>query len=357
MPLNVIKDDMLLNIIADEIVKQGGMMGVDRLMHLALMHPEYGYYQKQKVFGVKGDFITAPEINQMFGEMVALWLISTVPRDRPWHVVELGGGQGTLMADIGRVLRKFKASFRVTMVETSHRLQKMQAEKLKAYAPAHCHDVSEIKRDAQEYTVVIANEFFDALPAKQFISDGKAWYERMVEMRDDKLSFTKAVMPTALEIPPRNEAVVMTSDMACGILKTLCADEIYGLIFDYGFDEYPAYGDTLQAVQNHHAVPILETLGEADLTMHVDFDALKKAVTALPVKAWGTAPQGLFLERMGMIKRAQSLIAQNPKSKNEIEGAVHRLMAPSQMGQLFKVLALTPRHVTQMPEGFYDGLS
>ncbi|QUJ78025.1 SAM-dependent methyltransferase [Sulfitobacter albidus] len=327
-------------------------------MATCLMHPEHGYYTTRAPFGAEGDFITAPEISQMFGELIGLalaqaWLDQGAPS--PVTLAELGPGRGTLMADVLRATARvpgFSDAVQVHLFEGSPRLRAVQAETLSGHEPTWIDTLDALP---DQPLLLAANEFFDALPIRQFQRDGDLWRERHVGMRDGALAFglgpaqPQPALTHRLE-DTRDGDLVEDCPGAAPILAPV-ADRIAqhggaALIVDYG--DWRSLGDTLQAVQAHESVDPLATPGHADLTAHVDFEALSHA--GAPCKAGRVTPQGVFLERLGITARAQSLAQSLSGQALDAHIAAHRrLTHPSEMGNLFKVLAFVPDGAPMLP--------
>jgi SAM-dependent MidA family methyltransferase len=342
-----------------ELIQQistDGPMPVSEYMQHCLLHPVHGYYTQSKVFGAEGDFITAPDISQMFGELVGLslaqtWIEHGMPA--PFHLLELGPGQGTLMSDVLRATRSvpgFHAAAQIRLIEASPRLREVQKHALAEYDVTWHDDISQIPEGP---LFVLANEFFDALPVRQFIKSSGGWTERVIGVQKGMLEFGQ--VPCAI-VPQR----VLEFDAQLGDLVELAVgldaivqsigDRInaFGgaaLIFDYG--DWMSLGDTLQAVQNHRPTLVLDTPGEADLTAHVDFAAI---AAAAPCAYTRLTPQGVFLERLGITARAQMLAKNLSGDALDRHIAAHRrLTHPDEMGSLFKVMGLYPKDKTPPP--------
>jgi NADH dehydrogenase [ubiquinone] 1 alpha subcomplex assembly factor 7 len=293
------------------------------------------YYATRDPLGAAGDFTTAPEISQMFGELVGLWLADLWLRSgRPAgaHYVELGPGRGTLAADALRAMKGAGLAPDIHFVETSPVLRQAQAERV---PDATWHeDLSNLPGEGA--LLVVANEFFDALPIEQ--NDGQGWI-RTVDWRDGRFV---PVGEVETETSPASVAI------AAELSRRIAAQGGAALIVDYGHDR-PGRGDTLQAVFRHAYADPFEAPGERDLTAHVDFAAL--AAAAAGVRVSGPVPQGAWLDAMGLPVRAAALARAAPARTEEIEAARLRLSAPSQMGRLFKVLAFSAPQ-WQEPAGF-----
>ncbi len=336
-----------------------GPMTLADFMAEALNHPKYGYYATRDPLGVAGDFITAPEISQMFGELIGLWCAVVwqgMGAPDPFLLAELGPGRGTLMADALRAARRvpgFREAAAVHLVETNPVLRERQAESLTAAGlkrPPAWHDDFASLPDGP--MLVVANEFFDALPVRQFERSEAGWHERMVAAAEDGNGLHLAFGPAA-PLPPlfvtplgdsppgsRLEVSPASLTLAHALGARLADHGGAALIIDYGYAPSQP-GDTIQAVRNHQYCDILESPGEADLTAHVDFDAITRAAGEGGAQVLGPLEQGTFLQRLGLDARAEMLLAGASAGQvEEIRAARERLTAADQMGVLFKVLAL-----------------
>ncbi len=315
-----------------------------------LMHPKHGYYQQQKVFGAKGDFITAPEVSQMFGEVLGLWAASVwqsmgCPK---FSLVELGPGRGTLMADMlraAKALPGFLEAAQVHFIETSTQLRALQKEKV-PHATWHDSMASLPAGPA----LFIANEFFDALPIHQFEKQKGKWHERAVGAYGDNLGLmlTQAGPKLALIPPPIQKAPGGSIAEVCPAGLAVAADiaghiaEHSGaaLFIDYGYAT-SAPGDTFQALKAHKYVDPFSEPGLADLTAHVAFDQLATAAAGKGARPSAIISQGQFLMTIGLGVRAQALASKTDEAgQQRILSELKRLTAPDEMGTLFKVLAL-----------------
>lgn len=343
-------------------IDAAGPIGIDRYMELALGDPQHGYYTTRDPFGSAGDFTTAPEISQVFGEVVAAWLVDrwrAMGAPDPVLLVELGPGRGTLMADILRAARVdpgCAAALDPHLVETSPILRALQQWTLAAHRVAW-HDT--LKTVPHAPMLLVANEFFDALPVRQWRRSRTGWRERCVG-RDgsgalavmDRAGGQPAFPPPSPEPP---SAIFETCEpgvaVAREIGRRLAGDSGAALVIDYGHVG-PSWGDTLQAVRSHRYVGILDDPGEADLTAHVDFSALAGGFRAGGAATWGPVTQGEFLEQNGALLRGAALGRRaTPEAAAEIRTGVARLVAPEGMGTLFKVLAATSPS-SAAPAGF-----
>jgi SAM-dependent MidA family methyltransferase len=339
-----------------EMIAAEGPMRIDRYMSLCLGHPQHGYYITRDPLGETGDFITAPEVSQVFGELIGIWAAGAwgaMGQPDRFMLVELGPGRGTLMADVLRTLRKAApacaAAAQLHLVETSTALRARQQA---AVGHATWHDRLEDVPDAP--MILIANEFFDALPIRQWECRGGRWRERVIGLENDRLTLGLGAEVLG---PPGREGDILEpaparEEIARHIGQRLAAHPGAALVIDYGH-LVPAPGDTLQAMRQHRFVPITETPGEADLTSHVDFAALARAFAA----GGGIVHPGLtqrhFLFAMGLEQRINQLAA---KADAATAATLHRQMArladEDQMGNLFKVLGVTsPGLMTPYPFG------
>ncbi len=335
-----------------------GPLNVAQYMTLCLLHPEHGYYTTRDPLGATGDFTTAPEISQMFGELLGLWM-AQVWLDQgapaPFTLAELGPGRGTLMADILRAtahVPDFHANARLHLVEASPVLQAAQADRLAAHDPQFSSSAETLP---DQPLFLVANEFFDALPIRQFQRKGGGWAERMISAHGDRLIFGLAPPTPLAELSHRladteEDQIVETCTPARPVMDAIAtrinAHGGAALIVDYGDER--SRGDTLQALRAHEYDDPLAHPGEADLTAHVDFEALAQSAETL--HAAPLTPQGVFLERLGITQRAQTLAQGMDGVALENHIAAHRrLTHPQEMGQLFKVLALAPESAPDLP--------
>lgn len=317
-------------------------------MSEALLHPDHGYYTTRDPLGATGDFVTSPEISQMFGEMIGLCLAQAwIDQGRPNGILaELGPGRGTLMQDILRATKGvagFHDALDLHLVEASPVLRGAQSARLPN--PTFHADVSTLP-DAPLF--LVANEFFDALPVRQFQRDGTGWRERMVGLEGDSLTIgLSAAAPIALLDHRLSDTKDGDLVEVCPALPAIMGQigERVGthggaaLIIDYG--DWRSQGDTLQALRGHQPVDPLDAPGTADLTTHVDFEVITQS--AAPARFTRITPQGVFLERLGITQRAQTLAQSLSGDALESHIAAHRrLTHPSEMGDLFKVVGIYP---------------
>ena len=330
-----------------------GPISVHDFMEACLADPEYGYYRTASPLGGGGDFITAPEISQIFGELIGLWageVWRTMGEPKPFRLLELGPGRGLLMADALRALRvlpRFLDAVSVCLIETSAPLRSAQQAALaSAPVPVSWHDsVADAPEGA---AILIANEFFDCLPVRQFVFDGAAgrWRERMIAFEKGAFQFAAGAEARPADPPRRDEvedgAIVERRPGASGLIEAFAARApVAALIVDYGYSR-PSLGDTLQAVKSHRFAGLFDAPGQTDLTAHVDFPALRDAAVMAGMAAFGPMPMGEWLLRLGLEARLGQLLSRATEEEAaDLRSRVARLVDPAQMGALFKVLALT----------------
>jgi len=343
-------------------IADGGPLSVAEYMADALGHPRLGYYMTGDPFGRGGDFITAPEISQMFGELMGLWCAvqwDAMGRPDPVHLVEMGPGRGTLMADALRAARGvegFVESLSISLVEISPALKSAQEDTLLAAGTVRrarsLSWVSGLDDVPEGPVLAIANEFLDALPVRQFVMTGDGWRERLVDVDETGAGFrftASGAGPEPGVLPPgigeaeegavaevRPAASALARDMAGRLVRDLGA----ALFVDYGHARSAA-GDTLQAVRGHAYADLLADPGEADLTAHVDFAEIKRVAQEAGAAVHGPVDQGRFLLELGIGARAEALRAAVPGHGSEIAADATRLTSAEGMGRLFKAMALT----------------
>ncbi|MCH7628185.1 MAG: SAM-dependent methyltransferase [Proteobacteria bacterium] len=313
------------------------------------------YYDSRDPLGSGGDFVTAPEISQMFGELLGLWLADIwirAGRPAPAHYVELGPGRGTLARDALQAARRFGLETRPHFVEGSTALK---AAQLDLHPDAVWHaDLSTLPTDGP--LLIVANEFLDALPVRQLVKAASGWRERMVGLVDGRLAPIVGDRPMDAAIPADRRdapegAILETCPAAAAVLYEvagrLASQGGAALFIDYGHAE-PRLGSSLQAVRAHRMVDPFAAPGEADLTAHVDFSALAPIAQSRGVRWLGTVEQGRFLRLLGIDARADALARARPDEAAAIATARDRLIGEGQMGALFKVMGLAAAH---WPEG------
>ncbi|HLB07607.1 MAG TPA: SAM-dependent methyltransferase [Alphaproteobacteria bacterium] len=349
------------------LIALSGPISVEHYMAAALADPEHGYYRAGDPFGAAGDFVTAPEISQMFGELIGLWCaITWREMGEPERILlaELGPGRGTLMADALRAARRapaFAAALEVHLIETSPALRRLQTEALAGQRALWHTDLSGLPDGP---LLLIANEFFDALPIRQLVRTERGWCERLITADGEDAPLRFVVAPGASPW-----GVLLTPEVARagpGSLAELCpaalalaarlAERIErqggaALIVDYGHAMSRA-GETLQAVMAHRPHPALADPGEADLSAHVDFAQLARAAREAGAHCYGPVPQGEFLQALGIEARALRLAeSASDKQRRELVDALERLTGARAMGSLFKAFAIVSSTLPA-PAGF-----
>lgn len=339
-------------------IETSGPLSVAEYMNECLLHPEHGYYTTRTPFGAQGDFVTAPEISQMFGELIGLsmaqaWMDQGAPQGA--MLVELGPGRGTLMHDALRAIARAPGvALPPWLIEASPKLRAVQRNTLAGHDP-HWADTLADLPDGPIF--VIANEFFDALPVRQFLRDGTGWRERLVGVQDGKLAFGLGTATEFALLEPylsstKDGDLVQSCAPANGFMTQL-AERIAtqggaALVIDYGSES--ALGDTLQALRAHKKCDPLDSPGMADLTAHVDFASLARAAESAGAKTSKTIPQGAFLDSLGISVRAAQLAERmDAPQQQALASAYHRLTHPSEMGNLFKVIGVTAPDAPLIP--------
>lgn len=344
-----------------KLIKLHGPIPISSYMTEVLTNPKYGYYINQNPFGIKGDFITAPQISQMFGELIGLWFADIwLKMNKPpkIHLLELGPGEGNLMADFLRVLKvlpKFTDAIEIHFVEASAKLIEIQKDKVKSFkGNKHWHETVKSALNATDDApvFVIANEFFDALPIRQFQKSDLGWHERMVGINDqgDGLATILSPFPildVTLPLELRDgkinsviEVCPMGEYLTLEICNQIKANGGAALMIDYGYNKYRT-GETLQAVEKHKYANIYDKPGKADLSAHVNFRKIHDIIKQTGLKPLGPVYQGEFLNNIGIEERVKTL-SKNATTEqvNDILSALNRLVSPGEMGTLFKVIGM-----------------
>jgi len=333
-----------------ELIRAQGPLSVAHYMELCLTHPEFGYYTGRDPLGRQGDFITAPEVSQMFGELIGLFMADYwlgLGQPKPFHFIELGPGRGTLMADALRAINivpGMAESVHVHFLEVSPALKEKQQK-----AVPDANWVETLDEIPFGCSFIIANEFFDCLPIRQFVMTDTGWAERVIGLLDDSLAFMFSEKSLPPNLPGRAEvgAIFETCPQAAFWIDALAGRLEAGggmaLIVDYGY-ENPGFGDTFQGMTGHKFSDVLKNPGGCDLTAHVNFSAQKSRAEQTGLAAYGPMPQGIFLQNIGLEHRAGQLLnGADKKQTKDILAAVERLVSEDQMGTLFKALALTKK--------------
>jgi NADH dehydrogenase [ubiquinone] 1 alpha subcomplex assembly factor 7 len=355
-----------LEIEIHRLIRIAGPMPIAEYMRLCLTHPQHGYYIKKDPIGAHGDFITAPEISQMFGELIGVWLATVWQQmGAPDNIrlIEIGPGRGTMMADALRAAKKmpsFLSAIVLHLVEVSPTLRKMQEERIGPVGvPAHWHSALEDVPPGP--SLVVANEFIDAVPVRQAVRRDGTWYERVVEIdADGKLAIGMAreplpnfdaTLPPGLRSSADGSIYEWRADAFAFELGRRMRDGGAALIIDYGHVR-SGLGETLQAVSGHDYVSPLSSPGDVDLTAHVDFGALAQRAESMGARVHGPVLQRDWLRRLGIDQRAAALKSHAPYGKAlEIDQTLSRLTAGGArgMGELCKVIAIADPKLAPLP--------
>ncbi|MGI9404705.1 MAG: class I SAM-dependent methyltransferase [Hyphomicrobium sp.] len=345
-------------------IRSEGPLPVAEYMRVCLHDPAHGYYRTQQAIGSSGDFITAPEIAQVFGELIGLWCAvvwQQMGAPSTLNLIELGPGRGTLMRDALRAVRAvpgFRDAITVHLVESNATLVEQQRATLdQETVPIHWRDDMEESRNNVP-TIVVANEFLDTIPIGQWVFRGECWRKRCVGLNDaGQLAFAdgdadaELHLTSGLDATPREGNIFETRSPALAALFSTLADlgpPSTALLIDYGHAA-PGFGDTLQGIRAHRYEDPLCAPGEADLTAQIDFVALANAMRGGGFSVDGPVTQAEFLGSLGIVERASHLIHANPQLATSIEGAVARLMAPNGMGTRFKAIGVRSPGLPPLP--------
>jgi NADH dehydrogenase [ubiquinone] 1 alpha subcomplex assembly factor 7 len=360
-----------LTMIADRLrqrIRETGPLSIAQFMTEALFDPRDGYYATKDPIGAGSDFITAPEISQMFGELMGLWVAQSwidMGRPSPFQLVELGPGRGTMMSDAlraGHSVPGFIDAARVSLIEASAALKAVQAQTL-GPTGAQIQWIDRLENVPAGPTIILGNEFLDCLPVRQTVRHDATWHERMVGLAEDDQQFVFVLGPplgvdenlipnrlrdaedgTLVEIRPGDRQIVE-------ILANRFADQPGRAMFiDYG-PAQSEVGDTLQAIKAHEKVAPLDAPGTADLTARVDFESVVSFARENALTAYGPVKQGEFLKGLGMESRAAALLQSAPHEKAKIARQLWRLTDDEQMGSLFKLVCLDSVGLN-LPPGF-----
>lgn len=346
------------NIIAKQIAKKisaSGSMSVLEYMRIA----NDAYYNGHDPLGEDGDFVTAPEISQMFGELIGIWMTDIWIRSghtRNVNYVELGPGRGTLAKDILRTTNRFDFKPAPFFVETSETLRAKQVKTLPEVN--FCNTIDELPEDGPLF--IVANEFFDALPIRQFIATHSGWRERVIT-KDKGNKFTAMPSTTAMDsfipndirsapVDSIYETNPQTSDIIYELINRIKEQGGFLLIIDYGYDA-SGHGNTLQSISNHRFANPFQDPGKRDITAHVNFMEIANIARLRDMQLSGPIEQGDWLENLGINVRTENLINSQPERAEEINAARLRLISEDEMGRLFKVMAIS-HNEWPMGEGF-----
>ena len=343
----------------EKIITEQGPISISDFMKLALTDKKNGYYRKKMPLGSKGDFITSPDISQIFGEIIGVWILDLwikLGKPKETQIVDLGGGRGTLLSDIKRVLGNKISSY--IFIDINVELIKLQKKAVKD--AIHFEKIEDIPNKP---TIFIGNEFLDTFPINQFVLSDKYFKEVCVNYKNKKLIFShhRTNLSRTLDKKTLNQIKVNdileinfeTRKFIEKLSRFIKENNGGAIFFDYGYTFN--HGDTFQAVKDSKFVNPLDDPGNADLTAHVDFNDLHHQAKNSLVSVWGPDTQGTFLKKMGAIERLNALESiSDDKTKKDLRNGLDRLINTDEMGELFKVLAITSNKFPS-PEGFTCG--
>jgi len=348
-------------------IARDGPMPVSAFMTLCLYDPDHGYYLHRDPLGAAGDFITAPEVSQMYGEMLGLWAAEVwqeMGAPDVVQLVELGPGRGTMMLDALRAARaapEFRRAVRVHLIEVSPALQQRQAETLRDVGDVPVRWHKALGDVPAGPAIILANEFFDALPVHQAERRPSGWHERQIAVNaGGELAFTlspeplndfKSYLPASVAKAPIGQIFEWRSDRWATDVALRMREGGVALVIDYGHAT-SSTGDTFQAVRSHRYASPLAMPGHTDLTAHVDFAALAQAATAAGARVHGPVEQGVLLKRIGIETRTRALQGAIPEDKRgAVEAELTRLVGAgaANMGTLFKAIAISAPHIGNLP--------
>ncbi len=352
-------------------ITSSGPIPVSNYVQACLKDPEHGYYIHNPAIGAAGDFVTAPEISQIFGELIGIWCVIVwrhMGEPEQLNLLELGPGRGTLMSDMLRViakLPKLKDGLDIHLLETNQTLRQQQKQTLQKKTEHFTHyNNAALLHDAARQTgapwIVVGNEFLDALGVRQLVTRNGVWHERTVQLNSDgqlcfgigeSLETYDAGWPDA-EKAPDGEIFEIIPEIDATIIPLLRAlihhSPVASLFIDYGYEQTRC-GETLQAVRRHAYEHPLTSPGEADLTVHVDFSRIAAAFQKANMTPHTVMTQAEFLGRLGIVERTSQLMSANPDRASDLETATLRLIAPNGMGGLFKTIAASSPHLSPLP--------
>lgn len=332
-----------------ELIEINGPISVSQYMAHCLYDSQFGYYRNSKPIGKDGDFITAPEISQLFGECIAIFIVThwnECSKANEINLIEFGPGRGTLMRDIVKTLEKapsFDVKINIHLLESNAQLKQIQSEVLSNYHIEYYDDISALPNSQDIPNYLIANEFLDCLPINQYICQNGIWHEKLIGSKNDELVFGLS-SPFALGIKNAPDGAVYEiapslQSMISKFCELIRPNNGAAIIFDYGYEK-TEFANTLQALRHHQKCDVFNSPGDCDLTAHVDFAAIKKFATDNKVFSQGIMSQSDFLNAFGIHARAESLMRQNPDRADEIKAGLERLTSNSHMGELFKTIVL-----------------
>ena len=340
-------------------IEEIGPMSLAEFMKIALTDIESGYYRKKMPLGSKGDFITSPDISQIFGEVIGVWILDLwikLNKPKDLQIVDLGGGRGTLLSDVQRVLKNKIQNY--IIIDINNELIELQKQTVENVL--HFENLRDIPKKP---TIFIGNEFLDTFPVNQFIIAESCLKEVCINLDNEELIFchqrtnlSKSLGDQELSVLKVNDIFEINFESRKFIKKIsnfIKQNNGGAIFFDYGYTV--GHGDTLQAIKGNKFVSPLSDPGNTDITSHIDFNDITTQAKNRMVDVWGPDTQGTFLKKMGAIERLKSLEeSSDDKTKKELNLGLNRLINPKEMGELFKVFAITPNKYPS-PEGFTCG--
>ena len=351
--MNILKEKI------HSIIIKNGPISIASFMEISLSDKKYGYYRKKMPLGSKGDFVTSPDISQIFGEIIGIWILDIwikLKKPSNFQIVDLGGGRGTLLKDINRVLKNKVSKF--IFIDINEELIKLQKEALKD--ASHFEKIDDIPKIP---TIFIGNEFLDTFPVHQFIKKDNCWKEVCIDSNDNELFFSHKTTKLSKKLPSSNflnlkegsiiEINFKTREIIKNISNFIRENSGAAIFFDYGYID--GYGDSFQGIKNNKPINPLSDPGFVDLTSHVNFKDIKLQAEEKDVNIYGPNTQSLFLKEMGAIQRLKILEKNaNDHQKKDLRIGLNRLMGDNEMGSLFKVIALSSKNFPSL-EGFTCG--
>ena len=351
--MNILKEKI------HNIIVENGPISIASFMEISLSDKEYGYYRKKMPLGSKGDFVTSPDISQIFGEIIGIWILDVwikLKEPNNFQIVDLGGGRGTLLKDINRVLKNKIKNF--IFIDINEELIKLQKKALNG--ATHFEKINDIPKKP---TIFIGNEFLDTFPVHQFIKKNNYWKEVCVNSDNKELFFSYETTKLSKKLISSNfvnlkedsiiEINFKVREIINNISNFIKKNSGAAIFFDYGYLD--GYGDSFQGIKDNKPINPLNDPGFVDLTSHVNFKDIKLQTKNNNINFYGPNTQSLFLEEMGAIQRLR-ILERNAKNhqRKDLRIGLNRLMSDKEMGNLFKVIALSSKNFPSL-EGFTCG--
>ena len=340
-----------------ENIKKRGEISLSEFIDIAMNEPKYGYYIKQKPIGAKGDFITAPEISQIFGEIIGIWIkdyIQKLSLNKDLQIIDLGGGRGTLLKDISRVINNKNINY--IFIDINSNLIEEQKKSI-----PNCKHFKNISEIPNQPSIFVGNEFLDVFPIKQFKRKGDVFQEIFITLKNDNFIFCTKQLEDISILKDINDYIPKEADFfeintkieekISEIAKFINKNGGISIFIDYGYTN--SYGNSLQAIKKHKCVDPLIFPGESDITSHVNFSHIIYLAKKYGLNYFGPVSQRDFFLKMGAEIRLQSLKGsiKDKKDKENLENDLNRIIGKEEMGLLFKVIALSEKNKL-IPEGF-----